>query len=106
MSDFDINKLLKDVHTLAGSKIEEVARGVERDLRQYALKAYLKNKTTGDLFRNIKLTETKKNLRYKVDGGKRSNYKNKTYHPITFFVHKDGQKALTEVLQKARKKLK
>ena len=104
MNDFNLDKLIKDAHALAEDKIYQVAKDVQGELKIYARK----HKKTGELSRNITMKKTTKNgsFSYIIDGGTRSNYKDKSYHPLTFFVHQEGKDALTQILKHARNKIK
>lgn len=102
-NNLDINKLTKQAIDIADERIRNVANGVVNDLRRYATI----HKRSGDLADNIKMRERKqKKLNYVIDGGERALYKDKTYHPITFFIHEPGKKALSQVLDEARKSIK
>ena len=103
MTEFNPDTLIKDAKEIAEYRIKNIALGVENDLKIYARK----HRKTGDLLRNITLRQSNKKhqIAYIVDGGARINYRDKSYHPITFFVHDEGKAALTEVLRNARNKL-
>lgn len=106
----DEEQVAKIVDTLRGQaseisekKLYNVAKGVNDDLRAYALA----HKRTGKLYRNITIKQ-QKGLNYVVDGGERKNYSKtgKSYNAITFFITEPGRQALTKTLQKARKSIK
>ena len=88
-------------------KLQQVAEDVKQELKSYAMA----HKRTGLLNKNIKLTRKEYKdkpgrFHYIIDGGERSNYGGKSYHPITFFKHESGKHKLTETLRKARENIK
>lgn len=94
-------------YKLADEKLQQVADDVKQELKSYAMS----HKRTGLLNKNIKLTRKEYKDRpgrfyYIIDGGERSNYGGKSYHPITFFKHESGKRKLTETLRKARENIK
>lgn len=101
MSDeLDLPALRKEVLQIADNKMHQVAKMVTNDLRLYALQ----HQRTGDMLRNIRLLNESSNgvPKYIIDGGKRADYANKGYHPITFFIYEPAKRTLTDVLRRAR----
>ena len=99
-NELDLPALRKEVLQIADNKMHQVAKMVTNDLRLYALQ----HQRTGELMRNIKLIDSSKNsvIKYVIDGGKRADYTNKGYHPITFFIYEPAKRTLTDVLRRAR----
>ena len=93
--ELDLPALRKEVLQIADNKMHQVAKMVTNDLKIYALQ----HQRTGELMRNIKLIDDSK---YVIDGGKRADYANKGYHPITFFIYEPAKRTLTDVLRRAR----
>lgn len=100
MSDLDLLK--ETTHELVDNILLSVAEGVRDDLQAYARS----HQRSGELARNITLRPMKTKIGYTIDGGARSNFSDKSYHPIHFFIHPDGKKELTRVLRDAKDKLK
>ena len=103
----ELEAINEAAYKLADDKLREVADDVKQNLKSYAMA----HKRTGLLNKNIKLTRKEyKNksgkFYYTIDGGERSNYGGKSYHPITFFKHESGKRKLTETLRKARENIK
>lgn len=103
-NELDLPALRKEVLQIADNKMHEVAKMVTNDLRLYALQ----HQRTGELMRNIKLIDESANdvPKYVIDGGKRADYQNKGYHPITFFIYEPAKRTLTDVLRRARNEFK
>ena len=103
----ELEAINEAAYKLADDKLREVADDIKQSLKSYATA----HKRTGLLNKNIKLTRKEyKNkpgrFYYIIDGGERSNYGGKSYHPITFFKHESGKRKLTETLRKARENIK
>ena len=103
-NELDLPALRKEVLQIADNKMHEVAKMVTNDLRLYALQ----HQRTGELMRNIKLIDESANgvPKYVIDGGKRADYKNRGYNPITFFIYEPAKRTLTDVLRRARNEFK
>lgn len=103
-NELDLPALRKEVLQIADNKMHQVAKMVTNDLRLYALQ----HQRTGELMRNIKLLDESANgvPKYVIDGGKRADYQNKGYHPITFFIYEPAKRTLTDVLRRARNEFK
>ena len=99
-NELDLPALRKEVLQIADNKMHQVAKMVTNDLKIYALQ----HQRTGDMLRNIRLLNESSNgvPKYVVDGGKRADYANKGYHPITFFIYEPAKRTLTDVLRRAR----
>lgn len=99
MNNSDIRQRVIDI---ADAKLKRVSEDIVRDLQTHARK----HQRTGEMARNITMRRGKTNRNsFIIDGGSRSNFSDNTYHPIHFFLHADGKKKLTQVLQDARRKL-
>ena len=103
----ELEAINEAAYKLADDKLREVADDIKQSLKSYATA----HKRTGLLNKNIKLTRKEYKDRpgrfyYIIDGGERSNYGGKSYHPITFFKHESGKRKLTETLRKARENIK
>lgn len=101
--DVTFNSLQKEAHRIS----DDIIRGVSKDLHHDLVSYALKHRQSGDLARNITLTKKKNGIGYIIDGGTRAKYRDKTYHPMVFFVDNKakGQEALSRALTDARRNI-
>lgn len=87
---------------IAEDKVLWITKNIQQDLQIYARA----HRRSGDLLRNIKYKKGDNGISYIVDAGRRKDYRDKTYHALTFFINEKANDALSKTINKARDSLK